>query len=227
MSLNYATRAIAQVTGAPTPATSGTSFSVSSGQGARFVSGTQERRGRLYEVDSGLVEIVTITNRSTDTFTVTRNADAGGAQTITASGWVLEDIDDLGPSHVLAYDAGFFSAAGGGSITVAAGDVSDHAWTRVGYTVWYRIKLITITVTGTVNSIGILFPTAALPSGAQVAQGSYPVVIFDNSSSVGVLGNAFWAAAATGVTITKADGTAFAVSTNNTSLSFYLPVVVA
>ena len=37
MSLNYATRAIAQITNAA--GTAGTSLTVSSGQGARFVSG--------------------------------------------------------------------------------------------------------------------------------------------------------------------------------------------
>ena len=225
MSLNYATRAIAQITNAP--GTAGTSFVVSTGQGARFVSGAQERRCRIYNASTGAVEEGTITNRSTDTFTVTRNADAGGALDVTASGWVIEDIDDLGPWIALAYDASFFASAGGGTFGVDSADVIGHAWRRVGYTVNYRCRIAAFSITGTVTELRVLFPVAAMPAGPKYAEGSYPIVIFDNSGTVATLGFAYWAAGDPYITIKKFDSSAFAVSTNASYLAFNFPIEIA
>lgn len=216
MSLHYATRAIGQITNAA--GTSGTSLVVATGQGARFLSGAQERRARLYSVNNGAVEHVTITNLSSDTFTVTRNADAGGAQDITASGWVLEDIDDLGPWHAVAFDSSFFAAVGGGTWGVASGDMLQHRWRRLAYGIEYEVSVTTSSITGTVTALQILVPTAAAPSASGFS-GAHPCVIFDNNLSVGVLGFYYILNGTNIIEIKKADGAAFTASTNQTAVA--------
>jgi len=220
MSLNYAGRSWALITNLPGSA--GTSVVVTTGHGARFPSGAQNTMARISKIDDpGIVEWVLITNLTTDTFTVTRNADGGGAINLSATGYALDIVSDLAPWIDLAYDAGFFAAVGGGSITVASGDVADHAWTRVGFTVKYRLRLETISVSGTVSEITVLFPTAALPAGAHHKQGPQPVMIFETAW---VLGFAYWEAAADRVRILKADGTNFAAAANATYIGFNIEI---
>lgn len=166
MSLNYATRAIAQITN--TPGAAGTSFVVNTGDGARFQSGGQERRMRAYNVTTGACEHVTCSNRVTDTFTVARNADGAGAQNIAPGAWVLEDIDDLGPDHDLAYDGSFFTAVGGGTWGVDSADRERHSWQRRGYKLDYEFHGITMTIAGTVSELGLLIPFAPTGGGAPV-----------------------------------------------------------
>jgi hypothetical protein len=173
MSLNYAGRAWAIITNAAGAA--GTSLVLTTGHGARFQDGVQTTTARISKLDDpGSVEWVTITNRGTDTITVTRNSDGGGALTVTAGAYALDVVDDLGPWHSLAFDAGFFVPSGGGSLTIVAGNVISHAWRRVGFTVNYRLKLKNFSVVGIVSSIAVLFPTAAMPAGALREEGAYP-----------------------------------------------------
>lgn len=88
--MTYVIASWALVTGAPSPATTGTSLSVTTGHGARFPNGVQSNEALIYSVaDPGINERVRITNRSTDTFTIVRNIDSRGAQAITSSGWAL------------------------------------------------------------------------------------------------------------------------------------------
>lgn len=87
---------------APSPATSGTSLTLSAGQGARFRSGTQNSMAIVYQLsDPGVNECIVITDRTGDVFTITRNFDGRGAQSITASGWALHEI----PLSVFFVDA--------------------------------------------------------------------------------------------------------------------------
>lgn len=229
MSIDYAVRAIAQVTGAPSPATSGTSLGVSTGQGARFptVTAPELRRARLYKVSDGTVEIITyVHSAASDTFTITRNVDSAGAATVANTGWVLEDIDDLGGWHAVAYDSGFFAAVGGGTWTVDSGDVLTQRWRRIGFTIEYEVAIATSSISGTVSSLKILLPTAAASAVAS-RSGPHPCIIFDNSGTVAVLGYVSILSATNEFLIFKADGTNFTASTNNTIVSIMVKVQIS
>jgi hypothetical protein len=223
MSLNYAGRSWALITNLPGSA--GTSIVVTTGHGARFPSGAQSTMGRISKIDDpGIVEWVNITNRTTDTFTVTRNADGGGSINLAATGYALDIVEDLGPWINIAFDAVFFAAVGGGSLTVASGDRVNQRWKRVGSTILYRMRVKTATTAGAVSNISILFPSAALPSGALSEDGPYPVMITENNGTTWILGFAFWAAGADRISIFKADGTNFAAVTDLLGFSFMLAI---
>lgn len=203
MSVVYGISAIAAITN--TPGTSGTSVVVSTGQGARFFSGSQSRRARIYEIATGTSEDVTITNRSSDTFTVTRNVDSRGAQSIASSGWIIEDLNDLGPFIALAYDAGFWLPQGGGTwLPANPAGVLRHAAQRHGYTLTYEV-VAEATVSGTVSSIRVVLPTALAPNGAKARGGAWPALIFEAGTARPAY--VLWAANDTYVTIAKTDGT--------------------
>jgi len=211
MSISYGVRSIALITN--TPGTGGTSFVVSTGSGARFFSGAQDKRYRAYEIATGVTEMVQCSNRSTDTFTVARNADGAGAQNIAPNLWVLEDLDDLGPYTNLTYDAGFWLPQGGGTwLPANPAGILRHAAHRVGYQLFYEV-VATATVAGTVNSIRVVLPTVdnLAPGGAKARGGGWPAVIFE--AGVGKPSYVFWSAASTYVEVFKQDGTAIAAGT--------------
>lgn len=211
MSLVYGVRALAQITNAP--GTTGLSIVVSTGQGARFFNGAQTRTMRVYDTATGQTELVTCSNRSTDTFTVARNADAGGALNVTASGWILEDVDDMGPMYVIPYNAGFWLPQGGGTwLPADPAGVLRHAAKRVGELLLYEV-VATATVVGTVNSIRVVLPTAnnLAASGAKARGGAWPCLSFEGSTVKPAY--VLWLAASTYVEVFKQDGTAFAAGT--------------
>lgn len=211
MSIDYGARAVATISNAP--GTVGTSFVATTGQGARFFNGAQQRRMRAYDTATGLAEMVDCTNRATDTFTVSRNADGAGAQNITASGWVLEDLEGLGPMYPLPYDAGFWLPQGGGTwLPANPAGILRHAAHREGFMLDYEV-VATAILAGTVNSIRVLLPTVnnLAPSGAKARGGGWPAKIFEGS--VGKPAYVFWAASSTYVEVFKDDGTAIAAGT--------------
>lgn len=88
------------------PGTAGTSFVLQSGRGPAFPPATVGYFARVYLLaDPGYNERVYVSGRSSDTLTpVVRNYDGRGAQNITASGWAIEAVHDLGAIDT----AGFF-----------------------------------------------------------------------------------------------------------------------
>lgn len=216
MSLNYATRAIAQITN--TPGSAGTSFVVNTGDGVRFQSGAQSRRMRAYNVTTGACEHVDCSNRTTDTFTVARNADGAGAQNIVPGAWVLEDIDDLGPDHDLAYDAGFFANTGGGTWGVDSADRERHSWQRTGYKLCYEFHGVTMSITGTVTELQILIPIASVAGGSPVTGAAQRGLCF--AFEAGVFTQCHWYTNAGDdrVRVLKANGANFAAGSNNMNL---------
>jgi hypothetical protein len=224
MSLNYAGRAWAIITN--TPGTAGTTFVVTTGQGARVANGAQTTAARVSALnDPGSVEWVQLTTRATDTFTsVTRNYDGGGVLNIQPGLYALDVVEDLAAWNAIAFDSSFFAAIGGGALTVDSGDRVNQRWKRVGSTILYRMRVKTATITGVVSNLSVLFPTAALPAGSLSEDGPYPVMLTENNGTTWILGFAFWAAGADRISIFKADGTNFAVVANLLGFSFVLPI---
>lgn len=169
MSLAYGIRAITTISNSP--GTGGTSIVVATGEGVRFVSGAQSRLYRAYNPSTGATEIMLGTNRATDTFTVTRNWDGGGAQNIVPGAWIFEDLNDLGPDTDLTYDSAFFAAVGGGTWTLPLGaaNVERLSWQRTGYKLDYEAHVINTTIVGTVSELNVLMPFAAAAGVAPVS----------------------------------------------------------
>lgn len=95
---SYDQVAWALVTGAPSPATTGTSLSVTTGHGARFPASTVTYEALVYSLtDPGANERVRVTSRSTDVISpIVRNVDGRGAQAIAAVGWAIHAIHTHG-----------------------------------------------------------------------------------------------------------------------------------
>lgn len=96
-------------------ATSATSLTVSSGDGAKFpsLSGSDFFRATLFKKSTGEIEIVKVTARSTDTFTITRAQEGTTALALSAG-----DLVELRPT------AGYFNSLSVTDSTVQAGTYS-------------------------------------------------------------------------------------------------------
>jgi hypothetical protein len=148
---NFAITTVA-TSGAPSPATSGTSITVTdgsvlyNGQAFAFPAGATPTRATA--------ETITITNISTNTLTVTRNVDSGGARSI-ADGWVIQQGPEASEMDLLvgsapkfrfgtifegsvnagtSYETRFYTGntGGGGAVTWSTGGASLSANTSSG-----------------------------------------------------------------------------------------------
>lgn len=158
-----------------------TSFSVTSGTGALFpaITGGDVFYATLMD-SSGNLEIVKVTARSSDTFTVVRGQDG-----TTARAYAVNDIVELRITKAMLDDfktdtrTGYLPLAGGtvtGATTFSAA-VSFSAGT---------VSAPAITTTGDPNT-GIFFPAA---DTIAFAEGGAEVVRIDSSGNVGVGTNA-------------------------------------
>lgn len=219
MSFSYSSRAWTTISN---NAGTGTSIIIPSGSlgSDRFVDGAQERRARMSKAaDPGVVEFVTITNRATATLTVIRNVDSGTLQTITAAdGWIIEDWDDMGPDHDLAYDSSFFVAVGGGTWGVDSADRERHSWHRIGYTLYYELHIVTSSITGTVSEIGALIPIASCGGASPVTGAAQRGLCYGYEA--GVFTQMIWYTNAGDdrVRVLKSNGANFAAGANNMNL---------
>lgn len=103
----YTNNARATIATAPSPATSGTSLVVASGKGALFPAPGNGFWATIWNktsfpdpTDDANMEIVLVTARSTDTFTITRAQQGTAARTVTTSDtiarfWTSTDVTDL------------------------------------------------------------------------------------------------------------------------------------
>lgn len=97
------------ITGAPSPATSGTSLTLTTGSGARFPATSVTYEALVYQLtDPGVNERVRVTARSTDVLTIVRNVDSRGAQTITSSGWAIMALHTHGLVAMEGPNGGLF-----------------------------------------------------------------------------------------------------------------------
>lgn len=94
--------AVATVATAPSPATSGTSLVVTSGQGARFPATPFNAViwPAWYPPDPTNAEIVRVTARSTDTLTIVRAQEGTGARTVLAGDLISNAITTLSITEI-------------------------------------------------------------------------------------------------------------------------------
>lgn len=193
----------------------GTSISVSTGTGARFPNGAQETRARIYLLtDPGINEEVLITNRSSDSLTVTRNTDSRGALTVTSSGYAIDVVEALGAWHgPPSYSAGDYASSSGGW-DVSAATFYKFRWKQIGRTLIVQFAALGMTITGTPTSLQLIIPgsyVAAEHASAKwwgLSNGSvvHPLAWVQTSvsttriyiyvSELGLSGGAAWAASA-------------------------------
>jgi hypothetical protein len=118
---------------------------------------------------------------------------------------------DPGTPITPTFAAGDFTATGGGSWTVAAGDVATFAYQQRGKTVHLRFQVNTTTVAGTVTSLNMTLPNSwalTKAGSARIGRG------VDNSSALDMYMQ--WAAAATAISILTYAGANFTAATDTT-----------
>jgi hypothetical protein len=121
---------------------------------------------------------------------------------------------DPGTPITPTFAAGDFTATGGGSWTVAAGDVATFSYQQRGKAVhlWFHIN--TTTVAGTVTSLNMTLPNSwalTKAGSARIGRG------VDNSSALDMYMQ--WAAAATAISILTYAGANFTAATDTTYVS--------
>lgn len=120
------------------------------------------------------------------------------------------------------FSAGHYNASGGGSVTVASGDVSTHTYIQRGKVVTVTLVLDTISISGTVSSISV----ALAGGGFTVAKNAETAgIVFDNSGSVFGVARVYAVAGGTTISVRPASGD-FSASANLTYVRFVLPVEV-
>lgn len=196
--------AIGFVLTAPSPATSGTSLVLVSGQGARF-SGTPPYNATVGPPNTILTtansEIVRVTAKSTDTFTITRTQEGTSARAIVAGDLfyagptdkTFDDIEtELAADTALLAD-GFPLGVGAwttytptltqsGAVTKT---VQQARYTQIGKLIVGELYL-TVTGTGTAsNAILVGLPVACAQTTAPLGSG----FIFDSSAASAQVGH--------------------------------------
>lgn len=148
---------------APSPATSGTSLVVQSGDGANFP--TDAFQATIWPAGAqptvGNAEIVTVSSISTDTFTIVRGQESSSARTVVIGDQIAATLTAKPFGAYAAWTPTVSSASG--TITTVSGA---GRWIQIGKTVFYSAA-ITITTNGT----GAGAVTFTLPATAQTSQG--------------------------------------------------------
>lgn len=184
----YENFAYGTVATAPSPATTGTSLIVGAGQGALFPAapfnvvvwptGSQPNATNA--------EIVRVTNKSTDTFTITREQEGTSARTIVvgdqvAAAWtakfaedittdIADAIEDMAPGVELDYteltssDTATATTEGGADVIITGGAVTYDGSTEI------MVEFFAGEITHSASDQTVTF------------------VLYDNGSSIGMLG---------------------------------------
>ena len=120
----------------------------------------------------------------------------------------------MGITQTRAYNAGDFTATGGGTWTVDSGDLTNFKYRVVGDTMWVNIGLASTSISGTVSTLTITIPGGAT---SQETAGGF-CGLGDNSSTF-ALGLMTATATLNTLTVVKVDGSNFTASTNNTKVT--------
>jgi len=122
----------------------------------------------------------------------------------------------------IAYNASDFSAAGGGTWTVDAGDFVG-AYTLIGKTMIASYRLLTTTIAGVVNSVTVKLPGGFTPRG----NADFGVVNLSATgiTEIGILSSN--TAGGGGIVISRQTGAAIPAGTNNTAFQFTMMLGIA
>jgi hypothetical protein len=93
------------------------------------------------------------------------------------------------------YAAGTYTATGGGTWTVDAGDVTTFRYRLSGKTLSVVLQLDTTTIVGTVSAANVTLPNSYVSTSIN----TFPFLLFDNSATVAVAASARVAAAGTSI----------------------------
>lgn len=116
-----------------------------------------------------------------------------------------------------SYSASNFAAVGGGTWTVASGDVTTYGFFKTGKQVTMIVYLNTTTVTGTVSKLQVN------AGGYTAAKASATMgMVYDNSGTVASLAVVEIAAAGTVIDVQLAAGGNYTASADNTYVRFQL-----
>jgi len=117
----------------------------------------------------------------------------------------------MGATQTRSFSAGNYTGSGGGSWTVASGDMIGESWRVVGDTMFFTVAIATSTISGTVTTLQVAIPggftaaeTTSVPG--QVFDGAGPAVY---STACGVPDSGSL------VNITHQNGAAFVTGTDN------------
>ena len=122
----------------------------------------------------------------------------------------------------VTYDSANFTATGGGTWTVAAGDQIEYTYFKPGITKTLKLHVIldTTTMSGTVTAINV-----AIPGGFTAARQCWGSgVIFDNSSTVASLAKVRCLASGTTVIVSLASAANLAAATDATYVRFQIDI---
>ena len=185
---------------APSPASSGTSLVVQSGDGAKFPS--VSFNATVWPVGvrptTANAEIVRVTTISTDTFTITRTQESTSARSIIVGDQIaagitaktITDIEAAAPNGAWSTWTPTWT-----NLTIGNG-TNSFSYLQMGKSVWFKGT----TTLGSTSSIGT-GPTFTLPvTSVTILNAVFPIgnFIYDNNSGSGFNGYVAWASTTTG-----------------------------
>lgn len=113
-----------------------------------------------------------------------------------------------------SFNAGDYTAAGGGSWTVASGDVQRNRYKHVGRILFWQVSLTATTISGTVSSLTITLPNS-LTVGVPLTNTQFAAVYFEDFTTPSNNAVLNGTALGTGVTISLLDYSNFPTGVDN------------
>jgi len=161
------------------------------------------------------------------------NIATSGATPVALGGYITYQYDATGAVWRLvtheqgapitpAFSEGDYTATGGGTFTVAAGDVTTFTYVLRGKQLFVTLFLSDVSIAGTVSRVSI-----KLPGGFTAAKFTETAgTIFDNSVSVASYSRAHVSATDTTFVLLLGSGANLSAATDNTHMRFVLSVEV-